>query len=55
MINHFYILAIAKDLDYFCTLVDEVTEEKDEYKGKYEEEKAQNDELRKSLEKLELM
>lgn len=26
-------------MDYFCNLVDEVTEEKDEYKRKFEEEK----------------
>lgn len=32
-------VAISKDLDYFCNLVDEVTEEKDDYKRKYEEEK----------------
>ncbi|KAI8348036.1 hypothetical protein EDC96DRAFT_520832 [Choanephora cucurbitarum] len=41
--------AIAKDLDYFCKLVDEVTDEKDEFKQKYEEEKTQNELLRKSL------
>ncbi|KAI8328957.1 hypothetical protein BD560DRAFT_417020 [Blakeslea trispora] len=41
--------AIAKDLDYFCKLVDEVTEEKDQFKQKYEEEKAQNELLKKSL------
>lgn len=29
-------IAIAKDLDYFCTLVDEVTEEKEGFKRKYE-------------------
>ncbi|GAA5813581.1 hypothetical protein MFLAVUS_007064 [Mucor flavus] len=44
--------AISKDLDYFCNLVDEVTEEKDTFKQKYEQEKLQNEELKQSLEKL---
>ncbi|KAI8888278.1 hypothetical protein K501DRAFT_27736 [Backusella circina FSU 941] len=41
--------AIAKDLDYFCQLVDEVTEEKDQFKKKYEEEKMKNERLQKQL------
>ncbi|CAO3625592.1 unnamed protein product [Mucor hiemalis] len=41
--------AISKDLDYFCTLVDEVTEEKDGFKRKYELEKVENEELKKSI------
>ncbi|KAG2233108.1 hypothetical protein INT48_005852 [Thamnidium elegans] len=44
--------AISKDLDYFCNLVDEVTEEKDTFKQKYEQEKLKNEELKQSLEKL---
>ncbi|KAI8095017.1 uncharacterized protein B0P05DRAFT_524339 [Gilbertella persicaria] len=38
--------AIAKDLDYFCKLADEITEEKDDFKRKYEEEKHQHELLR---------
>ncbi|KAI8639803.1 hypothetical protein BD408DRAFT_256505 [Parasitella parasitica] len=45
--------AISKDLDYFCTLVDEVTEEKDEYKRSYEEEKNQNHRLKQTIKDLE--
>ncbi|KAG2208996.1 hypothetical protein INT47_011136 [Mucor saturninus] len=41
--------AIAKDLDYFCSLVDQITEEKDEFKRKYEQEKLKNEELKKSF------
>ncbi|CAO3618662.1 unnamed protein product [Mucor fragilis] len=45
--------AISKDLDYFCNLVDEVTEEKDEYKRKYEEEKNQSRRLQEMVRDLE--
>lgn len=41
--------AIAKDLDYFCTLVDEVTEEKEGFKRKYELERTENEELKKAI------
>ncbi|KAI8981542.1 hypothetical protein BDB01DRAFT_171378 [Pilobolus umbonatus] len=35
--------AIARDLDYFCEQADEISLERDEYKRKYEEEKAKNE------------
>ncbi|KAI7905479.1 uncharacterized protein BX663DRAFT_283870 [Cokeromyces recurvatus] len=45
--------AIAKDLDYFCKLVDDITDEKDEFKRKYDEEKLQNELLRNVIADME--
>ncbi|KAI9485963.1 MAG: hypothetical protein EXX96DRAFT_547164 [Benjaminiella poitrasii] len=45
--------AIAKDLDYFCKLADDVADEKEEFKRKYEEEKLQNELLRNIIAEIE--
>ncbi|KAG1152615.1 hypothetical protein G6F37_001559 [Rhizopus arrhizus] len=45
--------AIAKDLDYFYILSDEVTEERDRIKADYEQEKLENEQLRKTIEELQ--
>ncbi|KAL4213972.1 hypothetical protein AB4K20DRAFT_1878112 [Rhizopus microsporus] len=45
--------AIAKDLDYFCALSDEITEERDRIKANYDKEKLENERLREALEDLQ--
>ncbi|RCI00529.1 hypothetical protein CU097_011865 [Rhizopus azygosporus] len=45
--------AIAKDLDYFCVLSDEITEERDRIKANYDKEKLENERLREALEDLQ--